>query len=81
MGPLLHGMWAFEMQFLSVIQKTFLAINGTSEPSVTIANIVMGIQQKMQEFRTVQLCHVKHQGNRPAHILMQYVKNIDHYVI
>ena len=54
---------------------------GSSEPPVGIATIIEGIHQKLQDFRQVQFSHVKRQGNRPAHILAQYVKNIVSYVI
>ena len=56
------------------------ALLGSSEPPVGIATIIEGIHQKLQDFRQVQFSHVKRQGNRPAHILAQYAKNIVSYV-
>lgn len=34
------------------------------DPPAIMANIIMGIQQKLREFRMAQLCHVKCQDNR-----------------
>ena len=45
-----------------------------------IANIIDGTRLKLLEFRHAIISHVKTQGNRPAHIFAQYVKNIDDYV-
>ena len=48
-----------------------------------VSNILVGIVNKLQDFRTVQMSHVKHQGNKPAHILTKYtkeIKNRDNYV-
>jgi len=45
------------------------AVKNIGEPSITIAKIILGIRQKMREFRMVQVCHVKQQGNRPTHEL------------
>ena len=42
----------------------FKALTNNSELLVTVANIIMTIQQKLQEFRMVQVCHVKQQGNQ-----------------
>ena len=57
-------------------QIAISALLGSSEPPVSIATIFEGIHQKLQDFRQVQFSHVKRQGNRPAHILAQYSKNI-----
>ena len=45
-----------------------------------IANIIEGTWLKLLEFRHTIISHVKTQGNQPAHIFAQYVKNIDDYV-
>jgi len=47
----------------------FGVINNIGELSITIANIILEIQQKLRDFRMVQVCHVKRQGNRLAHVL------------
>lgn len=59
------------------------ALMGSSDPQAIIANFIEGTWQKLQDFRIVQLSHIKRQGNRPAHVLgflAQYVKNFDAYV-
>ena len=53
---------------------------GVSYPQASIYNIIVGIFQKVQAFRSSQFSHVKQTGNRPAHILAQHAKNIDNYV-
>jgi len=37
----------------------FNALKGNNDPLVTVANIIKGIQQKLQEFRMVQVCYVR----------------------
>ena len=56
------------------------ALNRTSEAPATISNIIDGIQLQMNNFRDTKVVHVKRQGNRSAHLLAQYAKNIDGYV-
>ena len=53
------------------------ALIGSSELPFVIANIIKGIHRKLYEFRRVQFSYVKRQSNRSAHILAQYVKNIN----
>ena len=57
------------------------ALNGVSEPPTAISNIIEGICHKFQEFRQVQISHVRRQGNRLAYFLTQYTKNVVSYVI
>ena len=57
------------------------ALNGVSEPPTAISNIIEGICHKFQEFRQVQIFHVRRQGNRSAHFLAQYAKNVVSYGI
>ena len=56
------------------------ALNGTREAPTTISNIIDGIRLWMNDFRDTKVVHVKRQGNRLAHLLAQYAKNIDGYV-
>ena len=49
-------------------------------PQASIYNIITGIGQKVQAFRSFQFSQIKRTGNRPAHILAQHAKNIDNYV-
>ena len=53
------------------------AMLGVSCPQASIYNIITGIGQKVQAFKSFQFSHVKRTGNRPAHILAQHAKNID----
>ena len=55
------------------------ALIGTSEASVAIDNIIGGIRAKLQDFRCVEISHVKQDDNRPAHFLAQYAKYLDSY--
>ena len=57
------------------------AVNGSCEPPITIRNIVEGIQLKIKDFRGVQVSHIRRQGNHPAHILAQYVRNLVSFVV
>ena len=57
------------------------ALLGLSEPPVVIANIIEGIQHYLRDFRQFPVSHIRRQGNRPAHILAQYAKHVDSYVI
>ena len=56
------------------------AMLGASCPQASIYNIIIGIGQKVQAFRSFQFSHVKRTGNRAALILAQHAKNIDNYV-
>ena len=53
---------------------------GSHSPLVNINNVIEGIQLKRQDFRSVQISHVKRQSNRLAHILVQFAKGINNYV-
>ena len=54
-------------------------MEGTSDPPMSISNIMDGIRVKIQDFGRLQVSHVKHQGNRSAHLLTCYAKNILDY--
>ena len=48
-----------------------------------VSNVLTSIACKFQDFRSVQVFHVKCQGNKLAHLLAKFVKkidNIDNYV-
>ena len=46
------------------------ALNGISEASVSIDIIVVGIRNKLQDFRYMSISHVKRNGNHPVHLLV-----------
>ena len=45
------------------------AVLGNTTPPIAIANVIMGIQQQLKEFRIAQVSYVKRQGNKSARIL------------
>ena len=57
------------------------ALNGVGEPPTAISNIIEGICHKFQEFRQVQIFHVRRQGNRSAYFLTQDAKHVVSYII
>ena len=59
----------------------FDVVRELSCPPVVISNIVSGTCLRMQDFCTVQVLHVRWVGNKLAHLLAQYVRDLDSYVI
>lgn len=55
----------FEEDSLAV----YNAVHGIGTTSSAIQNIVTGILQQVQGFRTFAFSHIKRQGNIPAHVL------------
>ena len=56
------------------------ALREVSEALTTICNIIEGIQQKLEDFRSMQVNHVKREGNRQAHTLAQHANDVFDYV-
>ena len=50
------------------------ALNGISEALVSIDIIIVGIRNKLQDFRCMSISHVKQNDNHPVHHLVQYAK-------
>ena len=50
------------------------ALNGMSEASVSFDIIVVGIRNKLQDFRCTSISHVKWNSNYLVHHLVQYAK-------
>ena len=50
------------------------ALNGSTTPQVTIANLIVDTQHRLQDFRMTHLQHVKRQGNKPAYFLAKDAK-------
>jgi len=49
-----------------------------TDPPMIVFNILVGIIHKLQNFRLAQVSHMKQQGNRPANLLAEHAKEIDH---
>ncbi|KAL0000217.1 hypothetical protein SO802_019819 [Lithocarpus litseifolius] len=46
-------------------------------PPMVVSNALIGIANKLQDFRSVQVSQVKHQSNKPAHLLAKFAKEIN----
>ena len=56
---------------------------GLCTPPMFVINILVGVTNKLQDFQSTQVAHVKCQGNKPTHILEKYAKEVengDNYV-
>ena len=53
-----------------------LALQGESEASPAIANIIAGTSQHLQQIRQVAFQHTRRVGNKAAHGLAKYVQCI-----
>ena len=50
---------------------------------MVVSNVLTSIAYKFQDFRSVQVSHVKHYDNKPAYLLVKFaeeIDNIDNYV-
>ena len=56
------------------------AIESPTNAPISISIVVSILCSRLREFRTFQASHVGHQGNKPAHILAAFAKNIDSFV-
>ena len=56
------------------------AIENPMDVPVSISTVVSGFCSRLPAFHTFQSSHVGRQGNRPAHILVAFAKNIDSFV-
>ena len=69
-----------EVVFKSDSKIIIDALQEVSEALATICYIIEGIQQKLQDFRSMQVNHVKQEGNRPAHNLAQHANDVFNHV-
>ena len=69
-----------EVVFESNSKIIIAALQEVGKPLTTISNIIEGIRQKLQDFRRVQVNHVKREGNRLAHNLAQHANDVFDYV-
>ena len=56
-------------------------LTGITEAPASIETITDNILAHLDNFRFVSFCHVKREGNRPAHILAQYAKHVGDFVV
>ena len=56
-------------------------LTGTSEAPASIETVMDSILAQMEKFRFVSFTHVKRDGNRPAHILAQFAKQVGDFVV
>ena len=54
-----------------------LLVLSASPPSVDV--VILGMQNACLESRYVKFSHIRHERNRPVHILAKYAKGIDDY--
>ena len=50
---------------------------------MAVSNVLVRVAHKFQDFRSIQISHVKRQDNKPAHLLAKFaqkIDNIDNYV-
>ena len=52
------------------------SLMGLSSPPSSVALVVQGFLEFCGEFRSVSFSHVRHHGNRLAHLLAKHVKSI-----
>ena len=50
---------------------------GSYTPPMVVFNVLVGVAHKFQDFRSIQISHVKRQGNKPTHLLEKFAKEID----
>ena len=56
-------------------------LTGITEAPASIETITDNILAHLDNFRFVSFCHVKREGNGPAHILAQYAKHVGEFVV
>lgn len=56
-------------------------IHGLNEATPSVQNVVKGILQSAQGFRTFAFSHTKRLGNAPAHTLAQHAVNVEDFLV
>ncbi|KAL0006603.1 hypothetical protein SO802_008105 [Lithocarpus litseifolius] len=52
-------------------------LQGQCTPPMVVSNVLVGIAYKLQDFRSIQVSRVKRRGNKPAHLMAKFAKEID----
>ena len=78
--------FAWEMGFKEVYFETDSCtlkniLTGISMAPASIETIMESILAQVDKFRFVSFTHVKRDGNRPAHILAQFAKQVSDFVV
>ena len=78
--------FAWEMGFREVYFETNSStlkniLTGLSEAPASLEPITANILAQLNKFRFVSFCHVKRDGNRPAHMLAQFAKQVGDFVV
>ena len=58
----------------------FRAMESPMDAPISISTVVLGLCSRLRDFQTFQASHVGRQGNKPAHTLTAFAKNIDSFV-
>ncbi|XP_075658738.1 uncharacterized protein LOC142628548 [Castanea sativa] len=66
--------------FESDSQLVCSAIQGKSDPSPAIANIIAGTIHHMQMLHQFETCHTRREGNKAAHGLAKHAQFVDDFV-
>ena len=56
-------------------------LTGLSDAPASLETVTDNILAQLDRFRFVSFCHVKREGNRPAHILAQFAKQVGDFVV
>ena len=57
------------------------ALCGLSYPPSSVASLILGMQLFNSKFHTINVSHVRRQGNKPTHIIAKYALSIDNSIV
>lgn len=69
-----------DMVFKCDLEVLHGALTRANTPVVAIVNVISLCLLRLQDFGSVKLLHVRRQGNKLAHILVQYAKSLENFV-
>lgn len=56
------------------------ALNGSTTPLITMANLIVDTQHRIQGFRMTHIQHIKRQRNKPTLFLAKHAKGTTNFV-